>query len=198
MDRAENAAAGENGRADRPDRATLREYHELWFALAKRQWTSVVLVPADPGASAASIGKSLAEIGSRLSELPVTAISVSSLEYDSALALADLQQHLGREQRGTIERAPTIEVTATEIGDSPEDESTQPTATRTEALALVPTARLIISIPAVVSEPLGLAATQVADVIVLTIEMGRTRIADAQRTIDLIGRERIAGCFLVR
>jgi hypothetical protein len=179
------------------DDDALRDYQELWFALAKRQWTSVVLVPADPGASAALVGKSLADIGTRLSEFPVTAISVSSVGYDSAFALADLQQHIERERRAAAERRPVVNVTPGAGADA-EDAVEVDGAPAADALAPLPTARLVIAIPAVVSEPLGLAATQLADAIVLTVEIGRTKIADAQRTIDLIGRERIAGCFLVK
>jgi len=197
MHRGANVAAEETARAGRTNGAHLREYQGLWFALAKQEWNSVVLVPADPGGSAAAVGKSLAEIGTKLSDIPVTAISVSSLEYESALALADLQQHVSRERRRPSERPPVINVSARVVGQDGEMEGGKPGEPAPLALALAPTARLIIAIPAVISEPLGLAATQHADVIVLTIEMGRTRIADARRTIELIGRERIAGCIIV-
>jgi hypothetical protein len=189
MDSADTPAADAEARV-----AAIRpEYQELWFALAKRNWTSVVLVPVDPGGSAASIGRSLADIGTRLSELPVTAISVSSMGYDSAFALADLQQHIERERRAAAERrAPTINITPSRPADGPEDGAPH------DALALAASSRVVISIPAVISEPLGLAATQAADAIILTIELGRTRLADARRTVELIGRERISGCFLVK
>jgi hypothetical protein len=59
-----------------------------------------------------------------------------------------------------------------------------------------PAGKVIVAIQPVVAEPLGLAVTQAADVIVLCIEVGRTRLASARRTIELVGRERIAGCFL--
>jgi len=58
--------------------------------------------------------------------------------------------------------------------------------------------KVIVAIQPVVVEPLGLAVTQAADVVVLCVEVGRTRLASARRTIELVGRERIAGCFLVR
>lgn len=181
--------------------AGLRQYQELWFALAKREWMSVVLVPADPEGSAAGIGKRLAEIGTRLSEMQVTAISVNSMGYDSAFALSDLQQHVDRESRARPDRTPLINVTGRVVSASEANAAKGGAAPRngnTDALALAPAARLIIAIPAIVAEPLGLATTQRADAIVLTVEMGRTRIADARRTVELIGRERIAGCFVVR
>jgi len=33
--------------------------------------------------------------------------------------------------------------------------------------------------------------------VVLCIERGRTRLADVRRTVELVGRDRIGGCFLV-
>lgn len=180
-----------------PDGEALRECQELWFALAQRDWTSVVLVPADPDGSAATLGKSLADIGTRLSEIPVTSIAVTSVGYDSAFALADLQQHIERERRAAADRR-VINVTPRAAANGAAVDDAADGEVRADALALVPTARLVIAIPAVVKEPLGLAATQMADAVVLTVGIGRTRLADARRTIELIGRERIAGCFVVR
>lgn len=201
MDRTSKVAAGANGRPKR-NGSSRRQFEELWFTLARRRWNSVVLVPTDPGGSAASIGKSLAEVGTRLSEIPVTAVAVSTLEYASALALVDLQEYANRERRGRVERVPTINVTGAEVhgvaAAAGGASAPRAVATPSDALAPLPTARLIIAIPAVVSEPLGLAAAQSADAIVLTIELGRTRLQDARRTIELVGRDRIAGCFLVR
>ncbi|OFX21453.1 MAG: hypothetical protein A2V77_04830 [Anaeromyxobacter sp. RBG_16_69_14] len=57
--------------------------------------------------------------------------------------------------------------------------------------------KVIIAIQPVVAEPLGLAVTQAADTSILCVEMGRTHLASARRTIELVGRERIAGCLLV-
>jgi len=62
---------------------------------------------------------------------------------------------------------------------------------------VVPSARLIISIPAVIQEPLGLAATLEADAVVITVRMRRTKLPNARRTIELVGREREAGCYLM-
>jgi hypothetical protein len=59
------------------------------------------------------------------------------------------------------------------------------------------TGKVIIAVQPVVVEPLGLAVTQAADTSILCIEMGRTHLASARRTIELVGRERIAGCLLI-
>lgn len=57
--------------------------------------------------------------------------------------------------------------------------------------------RVIVAIPPVVTEPLGIAVTDAADAVVLCIERGRTRSPTALRTIAMIGRDRIVGCVLV-
>jgi hypothetical protein len=167
-----------------------RELLELWIRLAKGKWASLVIVPADVEGSSAALAKSLADIGQRLSFVPVTAIAVTSLEYGSALALADLQQHLER-------RAPVPAVVDVTPPAAPAPAPPGPPAS-TEALALNPGARLVISIPPVLTEPLGLPAAQQADVVLVTIHLGRTPMGAVRRTLELIGRDRVAGCVLVR
>jgi hypothetical protein len=57
--------------------------------------------------------------------------------------------------------------------------------------------RLLIAIPPVVTEPLGLAVTEVADAVVLCVERGESRLGFAQRTVELIGRDRIVGALML-
>lgn len=198
-----------NGEVPHKTRVGSRnEYLELWINLARREWHSLVVIPADGHGSTAEIAQALAEIGQRLSFGPVTALTLSSLEYGSALALADLQQHIHRERERQI--VPPGPVAAEPAPDRP---GPPPSATSTasganaaadangarkpDAIMLVPPARLIISVPPVISEPLGLTAAAEADAIVLAVRMNHTRIAEVRRTIQMVGRERIAGCFLV-
>jgi len=220
----------------RPARNTGRDYLELWINLARRDWGSLVVIPADRDGSTADIANALADIGQRLSYGPVTAITVTSLEYGSALALADLQQHVDRERRNWGRTAQTVTVppaaspaptapappaapatpapagsvtpgearTAAAAAQAapgvaePSPEAAGDEAGRSEALVVVPPARLIISVPPVVTEPLGVAAAEGADAVVLAIRMYRSRMADVRRTLELIGRHRVTGCFLVR
>ncbi len=65
------------------------------------------------------------------------------------------------------------------------------------ALATASTGQVIVAIQPVIAEPLGLAVTEAADAAVVCAEVGHTRLAAARRTIELIGRERIAGCLVV-
>lgn len=205
MGRGSQAAAAEPSEAKaRPVKLDAKAYQELWFTLARKDWTTIVVVPADAGVSSESIAKSLAAVGKQLSDVPVTAITVSSLEYGSALALADLQQHIDRDRPPPGRRSSTIETTATKVvdydpagrGDDGRDRDGP--IPRTEALGFAPAARLIISIPAVVAEPLGLAATQHADAVLVAVAVGRSRLENVRRTVELIGRQRVAGCVLVR
>jgi hypothetical protein len=189
-------------RADQP----IRQHLELWMALARLTWRSLVLVPADPDGSTAALARALADIGQRLSFGPVTAVTIDELEFGTALALADLQQHLDRNAGPFAQEGPVVE---TSIAAAPAEKDelpvpeptgsqgeTIPPPPATTALTVVPPARLIISIPAVIREPLGLAATREADAVVVTVQMRRTRLPDARRTIELVGRERVAGCYL--
>lgn len=158
------AAGARAGREPLPD-APSRKIQALWFALARRNWTSLVLVPADRGGSAASIATALADVGRRLSETPVTFfIMADPVNYASA---------------GNMLSA---------------SGSTGPGS---ELLVVAPAGRVIVAIQPVVVEPLGLAVTQATQTVVLCIEAGRTRLAAARRTVELIGRERVAGCLFL-
>lgn len=57
------------------------EHQALWFALARRRLTSVVLVPADQGRPVAHVANALAEVGRRLGDSPVTAIVADNIDY---------------------------------------------------------------------------------------------------------------------
>lgn len=215
MDDAPSADAPD-GRATEAASPGDQQYQELWFSLGRRAWSSLVLVPADRGGSADEVATRLAEVGKRLSKSPVTAITARSLEYGTALALADLPSFVGAPPPeshaawSAIEMPPSsieeadpdaapspIHVTSIQVapgGGLPED---HPAAWGHDGPVVSSGARLIISIPPVVTQPLGLATAHAADLLVLCVVMGETRLADARRTLELVGRERVAGCFLI-
>ena len=182
------------------DDAEVKSYQELWLALSPRDWTSMVLVPTEPGASVERVAKTLAEVGRRLSPEPVTAVTPNSLAYGAALALADLPFFVGRRRLAGPVGWPTIDLAPSASREPPggQAEPAPGAEPAGQAIVLNSSARLIISVPAVVSEPLGLATTQAADLVFICIELGRTRIENARRTLKLIGTERVAGCFLLR
>ncbi len=72
------------------------------------------------------------------------------------------------------------------------------TAAAAPGRALEVAGKLIVALQPVVVEPLGLTITATADAVIVCVQMGRTKVATARRTIELIGRERIAGCVIVR
>ena len=174
-----------------------RAYQELWLTLARRDWSSMVLVPADQGGSVERVAHALAEVGRRLSQDPVTAISPGALEYGTAMALADIPSFVGRHRLAGSSGWPTIDLPRSEVRELAQDEAASDPEPVSQALAIRSSARLIISVPAVVTEPLGLATTQTVDLVLVCVELGRTRLADARRTVKLIGRELVAGCLLL-
>jgi hypothetical protein len=58
--------------------------------------------------------------------------------------------------------------------------------------------RVIVAIPPALIEPRWVVLARRADAVVACIEKGRTRLADVQRTVELIGSERFLGCVMLR
>lgn len=56
----------------------------------------------------------------------------------------------------------------------------------------------IIAIDPVVSNPAGIPVALSADAVLLCVELGKTDIASARKTVQLIGRERFIGCVIVK
>jgi hypothetical protein len=140
-----------------------RALQELWLALARRGWRSVVLVPADGLGSTAAHAAALAEVGRRLKLVPVAQVVAEALDYGAAADLA---------RRVAVQAVP-----------------------HTGAGPFAPD-QLVVAIPDVLLQPLGVAVAREADAVVVCIELGRSSLAGAQRTIELIGRDRIAGCLV--
>ncbi len=58
-------------------------------------------------------------------------------------------------------------------------------------------AQIIVAIPPVVVQPLGVAVARAADAVVLCVALGQTPSAQVARTIELVGRERIRGAVVI-
>jgi hypothetical protein len=182
-------AGGQPARGEPPGRSV----QELWFALTRARWSSVVLVPADEGGSVHRIATELADVGTRLHHSPVTAIVADTVDYAAARALADMQaSQEDRPWRGDID----VDVSAVNPADR--QATIASSAPSYEAKLMPPIGRIIIAIPSVMEYPLGVAIAQRADAVVLCVDVGVTRMKSARRTMDLIGRERIVGSILVR
>lgn len=187
-----------------------RAYLQLWFALARRPWMSVVLVPGRAGGSAEEAAMALAEVGQKVSGLAVRAVTMSALDYGTALVLSDLQDQLRRFSGEAAQAPRAIEVSAEEVQGVQEDQEAEPGSEPSEPIQseapdhpsaglmpVFPAARFVIAVPCILSEPLGLAATQGADAVVVLVEQGLTRTRDVRRIVEQVGRDRVAGCFLV-
>ncbi len=82
-----------------------RDSQELWFALSREPWRSVVLVPTDPGLSAVHIADALGAVARWLREPPATIITMSDpLDYVEATRLGPL---VAQEDQGGAGRDPS-------------------------------------------------------------------------------------------
>jgi hypothetical protein len=79
---------------------------------------------------------------------------------------------------------------------APDADAARTTESRETAL-MAPAGQVVVAIQPVVVEPLGVAIAQAADAVILCLELGKTRIESARRTMELIGPDRIAGAFLL-
>lgn len=161
-----------------------RQLEALWLVLARTTWRSLAIVSAHADGSTEDVAQALAIVGKRLSNSHVSAVSVKALGPRSALALATLANHL----RGQGPAEP----------GTPDSRDVPVRINRWSQRHHAPAHRqVIVSVPAVVSEPFSLMVAQAADGVLLGVELGRTSTKDLKRTVDLVGRERIAGCCLL-
>lgn len=166
-----------------PTRKRIEQMRELWLTLAKRAWTSLAVIPVDATSSTQDLAFSLADAGTELSDLPVSAITTNFLDPGSARALATLTQQVNERERG---RAAEEEEARKENGEAKDR----------GGLPALPRGKLIVSVPAVTGEPVAIAVADAVDLVVLAIQVGKAKVRDVRRTIDRIGRHRIAGCIL--
>jgi len=165
-----------------------RDYHELWFALASRGWRSVVFVPADPEGSAAPAAAALASVGRQLHNYPIILYTMAKpADYWPAMEMLNAAATAAGAPVIPVETEPMNYASAVQVVA---EAAARPNESRSES------SKVIVAIQPVVSEPLGLAITQAADAVVLCLRAGRTSQASVRRTIELIGRHRIAGCVL--
>ena len=193
------ASADKRSVAAHPTPVPSDQFVKLWFALAQSNWTSLTLVPADPCGSSAEVAIEVAEAGKHADEAPVLACPIRTLDAFSVRTVADLQRALalgvGVPERGQSVAA--AETVAEARAGSMIPAGLLVTPTERAHFSRASGGRVVISIPSVIEKPLGLAIARASSIVVVTIELGRTRLADARRTIELIGRGRIAGCVLV-
>jgi hypothetical protein len=212
-------------REDRED-APPRPIQELWFTLAQRPWSSLVIVPADESVSASSIATSLADVGSRLSSCPVNAIVADRMDFESARILADLQLRVRFDggppepnQGLTIDVRPSIVTPPPAPSVRPGDVVAEPGGTEADgaeaeaagteagaprgpppryAALMPPAGKVVVAIQPVLVEPLGIATAQAADQVLVCVGLGKTRLKSVRRTLELIGARPSVAAVLIR
>ncbi len=162
-----------------------RELQELWFATRRREWNSLVVVPASPGSSALHIAQALGEVGGAIRMSPVQVVNAEGMDLDRiALLVLDINGEAQPELKGSVWTMASASVSPGGW-DAPAGRS-------------APAARaIIIAIEAVAENPLVLPLALAADAVLLCVELGRTRLADTRHTVELIGRDRIIGTVLL-
>ena len=156
-----------------------RDLQELWFSIRRREWKSLVVVPATPEGSALPIAQALGEVGGLILMAPVPVINAEGADLPR---IATLVMEMGGE-------APTSSVwTSAGRGGSPADWDSPKVKGQVS----------IIAVDSVVSNPLVLPLALAADAVLICIEIGKTDLASVKHTVELIGRERLLGSVLLR
>jgi hypothetical protein len=146
---------------------TSDDAQRLWLEVHRHQWSSLVLVPADPGASAGSIAASLAKAGAVLGDPELRVVNAEGMGTEAIRGvIADLKLMADLSTRA---------VSATTGNPW----------------------RVVVTIESVLSNPLGIMLVQAADMALLCARKRKTQLAAAQRTIDLIGRDRFIGSVVL-
>lgn len=178
----------ENGaRAGEKRELPSRELQELWFATRRREWRSLVVVPASPGSSALHIAQALGEVGGAIRMSPVHVVNAEGMDLDG---IATLVLDIGMEEPELKKPEPKGSVWTSGSGGW---DASGPVGRGAPA-----TRATIIAIGAVAENPLILPLALAADAVLLCVEIGRTRMEDARHTVELIGRDRIIGTVLLR
>jgi hypothetical protein len=159
------------GRSSRkPDSAA--ELRELWFAITRRRWTTLVMIPAHEGGSALSLAYELVEAGSALRRKPIELISAEGMDLTTASGwLFDALS-------GSI-RPP-------------------PKALEADAGTVQPDRyeRIVVLEP-VASNSMSVPVAKAADAVLLVVERGVSDLSGARMTVAAIGRDRFVGCAMM-
>jgi hypothetical protein len=146
---------------------TSDDAQRLWLEIQRRQWSSLVLVPADPGASAASIAASLTKASAALGDPELRVLNAEGMGTEAIRGvIADLKLMADLSTRA---------VSATTGNPW----------------------RVVVTIESVLSNPLGIMLAQAADLALLCVRKRKTKLASVQRTVELIGRDLFIGSVVL-
>ena len=134
---------------------------QLWFSLQRREWSTLVAVPADRDMSVMDFGRPLYEVG--------------RLAMGEKLRLLD-----ARDVKLTRTAPLILEMTGGGATRGPGDQTGE---------------RVLVLIESVLSHPSGVPVALAADAALLCVEMGKTSIAAARETVQIVGAQRFLGCI---
>jgi hypothetical protein len=155
-----------------------RDLQELWFATRRREWRTLVVMPASGGTSALPIAKALGEVGGFIRMSPVQVIQAEGMDLGKIASLVIDINSAATSAAWTM-NAPMARAPG---GWEP--------SVRLDAT--------IVALDPVVSNPLVLPVALAADAVLLCVELGTTQLEAARRTIELVGRDRIIGSVVIK
>jgi hypothetical protein len=149
------------------------ELTALWVQL-RTDWSSLVLVPSEPGCSTSGLARALCEIGSRFSVHPIEFLEAREMDLESSSRLI---ARLGASGR---------------IAGPAPDQSSESSAGWS-----LPIMKTIVALENPLANPLMVPISMAADGIVLCVRRGRDRLASVRDTIAAVGSHRIVCCVLL-
>ena len=135
---------------------------QLWFAIQRLEWASLVIIPADGNSSAIDFGKPLYDVG--------------KLAMGERLRLLDA-------------RAVKLDKTAPLILEM--SGASKPHAAGSQQWS----ERVLVMIESVLSAPSAIPVALAADAAILCVELGKTSVAGARETVQILGSQRFVGCI---
>jgi len=132
---------------------------QLWFSIQRREWSSLVAVPADRDMPVMDFVKPLYDVG--------------------RLAMGDNLRLVDAREVKLTRTAPLI-VEMTGAGRGPGSKGGE---------------RVLVVIDSVLSHPSGVPVALAADAALLCVEMGKTSLAAARETLQIVGAQRFLGCI---
>ncbi len=158
-----------------PFREQLRYSHELtalWVQL-RSDWSSLVILPAEPGFSTSGFARALYQVGTRFSIHPIEFLEGKEMDLEASTHLIARLGALGK------------------MNGPAGDESFQSSSWS------LPITRTIVALECPLANPLVVPISLAADGIVLCVRRGRDRIVSVRDTIAAVGPERILCCVLL-
>ncbi|WP_233576986.1 hypothetical protein [Citreicoccus inhibens] len=149
---ADSSAPPKPADSSAPSPGPSPELQRLWFALERRPWSFLTVIPAHPGAPALDAAHALLEAGSPYPEPPLRLVDATGIEPAGAPRLVTEIRH--RIAQGE---------------------------------------RIIVVIDSLMTHPASLPLALAADAALLCVTLGESDFGSAQKTLDLVGRERFVG-----